>query len=63
MILGSMNIKKVGSKFQVESSSKKGEVYTVNVDQPFCDCPDFIFRAVKGGEPCKHVKAVKEFLE
>ena len=46
-------------KFKVESHVK-GKFYSVNIEQPFCSCPHFIFRMVKVHGECKHIKAVKE---
>jgi predicted nucleic acid-binding Zn finger protein len=57
-----MKIKKEReSVYKVESESKKGKFYTVQLDQPFCDCPQFMFRGIKKHAPCKHIKAVQEF--
>lgn len=39
------------------------DTYRVNLDLPFCDCPHFIFRVIKAGGKCKHIKAVEEFLK
>ncbi len=55
--------KKEPDRFKVESSSKKGNFYHVNVVQPFCDCPNFMFREIKVHGECKHIKAVKEYIE
>ena len=57
-----MKIMQKQGKYLVESSSTK-DTYTINLEQPFCDCPDFIFRAVKENSICKHIKAVKEYLK
>lgn len=46
-------------KFKVESH-EKGRFYTVNIEQPFCSCPNFIFRMVKTHGECKHIITVKE---
>jgi len=59
-----MKIKKINKeKYKVESSSKKGKFYNVNIEQPFCDCPDFMFREIKKHGKCKHIKAVEEYLK
>ena len=59
-----MKIKKISDiKFKVESSSKKGKFYEVNIEQPFCDCPSFLFIEVKKHGICKHIKAVQEYLD
>lgn len=54
-----MRIIKLKDKFKVESH-KKGEFYKVDVNKPFCSCPHFMFRLIKTGGECKHIKAVKE---
>ncbi|MBU0536340.1 MAG: hypothetical protein KKE20_05205 [Nanoarchaeota archaeon] len=56
-----MNIKKDGDKYQVESS-RKGKFYEVEIEKPFCSCPQFLYRELKMHGECKHIKAVREFL-
>lgn len=54
-------IKKIKSdQYKVESSSKKGKFYTVDIMKPFCNCPQFMFRLVKTGGKCKHIINVEE---
>lgn len=57
-----MKISKNGSKYVVKSASSS-RVYDVDPDQehPFCTCPQFLFRGVKSGEPCKHIIAVRDY--
>ena len=58
----SKNGKKIDeSKYKVESS-RKGKFYKVNIEQPFCNCPNFLFREIKIHGKCKHIKAVEEYL-
>ena len=57
-----MNIKKDGDSYKVESASRKGKWYKVDVDKPWCDCADFRFREMKRKGVCKHIKAVREFI-
>ncbi len=57
-----MKIQKISDeKFKVESS-RKSKFYEVNIEQPFCDCPDFLFREIKRHGKCKHIIAVEEHL-
>jgi predicted nucleic acid-binding Zn finger protein len=60
-----MNIKKKGSRYLVESALSKGKYYEVDPDleHPFCTCPNFIFRGVKTGRPCKHIEEVRKYLK
>ncbi|MFH1510165.1 MAG: SWIM zinc finger family protein [Candidatus Woesearchaeota archaeon] len=53
-----MQIKKEKDHYEVksESSNKWYEVYP---DRPFCTCPNFVFRSVRGGGVCKHIAAVQ----
>ena len=43
-----MKIKKEGDKFVVESSSRKGVEYNVDLAAPFCSCPAYIYRYKRG---------------
>ncbi|MCX8147144.1 MAG: SWIM zinc finger domain-containing protein [Candidatus Woesearchaeota archaeon] len=60
-----MKIKKSKKKniYLVESTSKKGRFYEVDIKKPFCTCPDFMFRELKRHGICKHIKAAKEYNE
>lgn len=59
-----MKIKKISdTRFKVESASKKGKFYNIDIEQPFCNCPDFMFREIKKHGKCKHIKAVEEYLD
>lgn len=49
--------------FRVESSSRKGKFYDVDIKKPFCTCPSFIFRQMKKHGACKHVVAAREFAQ
>jgi hypothetical protein len=51
-----MNIKKEGHVYLVESSSKKGHFYKVDVIKRTCDCPAYRFRYSKKGLLCKHIE-------
>jgi predicted nucleic acid-binding Zn finger protein len=54
-----MQIKKFGDHYKVKSESSN-RWYEVFPDRPFCTCPNFVFRSVKGGGVCKHIVAVQE---
>ncbi len=58
-----MNIKKEGEEYWVESSSSKGKWYTVDPKKPWCDCPAYKFKHIKSKSACKHIKAVREYIE
>lgn len=50
-------------KFKVESTSAKGKYYNVNISQPFCDCPRFMFHEIKVKGVCKHIQAARDYAE
>ncbi|MBW2968093.1 SWIM zinc finger family protein [Candidatus Woesearchaeota archaeon] len=59
-----MNVKKnKDGTFDVESGSKPGKFYHVDIKKPWCDCPAYKFRYLKSKSMCKHMKAVKEWQE
>jgi len=45
------------------SSSKPGKYYKVNINIPLCECIDFLRRARKLKLDCKHIMAVRNFLQ
>ncbi|HBY57933.1 MAG TPA: hypothetical protein DEG96_08780 [Candidatus Atribacteria bacterium] len=47
----------------IVSSSKSGKYYTVNINVPQCECADFTKRALKMKLECKHLIAVRNFLQ
>lgn len=49
--------------FKVESSSKKGKFYEVDINKPFCNCPAFMFRELKHHGVCKHIIEAREFSQ
>lgn len=53
-----MNIIKSDVNYKVESDSKKGKFYLVDIQKPGCECPAFKFR-----KWCKHLEAVNNYLE
>jgi hypothetical protein len=58
-----MNIKEDGDGYKVESGSRKGKWYSVDPKKPWCDCAAYKFRELKRKGVCKHIKAVREFVE
>ncbi|NQU78935.1 SWIM zinc finger family protein [Candidatus Woesearchaeota archaeon] len=58
-----MIIRKNDDVYEIESSSEKGTFYTVEPDKPWCDCPTYKFRELRRKGLCKHIKAVREYLE
>ncbi len=58
-----MNITRKKDGFEVESSSKKGLFYKVDPQKPWCDCPEYKFREIRRKGICKHIKAVREYIE
>jgi SWIM zinc finger len=40
------------------SQSRKGS-YRISLAAPFCECPDFQYRASKAGRDCKHLRAAR----
>jgi hypothetical protein len=58
-----MNIKKDGKNYKAESGSRKGKWYKVDIKKPWCDCAHFRFREMKRRGVCKHIKAVREYVE
>ena len=49
--------------YSVESASRKGKWYSVDPKKPWCDCPAYKFRHMKSKTACKHIKAVREYVE
>ena len=49
--------------YSVESSSKKGRWYNVDLKKPWCDCPAYKFRHLKAKSACKHIAAVRKYIE
>ncbi|MBA7562626.1 reverse transcriptase-like protein [Candidatus Atribacteria bacterium 1244-E10-H5-B2] len=45
------------------SSSKPGKYYKVDINIPQCECMDFVRRAGKLKLECKHIMAVRNFLQ
>lgn len=60
LILCGYEIKELGSGY-FEVTSPAGRVYTVNLNQPECDCADFIYRGEE--RPCKHINLIRQLIE
>ncbi len=59
-----MNIlKQKNGAFKVESSSRKGKFYVVDLREQTCTCPHFILRMKRIHGLCKHIQAVKDKFE
>ena len=58
-----MNIKKEKDHYKIESTSKKGTYYQVDPKKPWCECAGFRFREMKKKGVCKHITAVREYIE
>ncbi|HLC65307.1 MAG TPA: SWIM zinc finger family protein [Candidatus Nanoarchaeia archaeon] len=53
-----MKVARLGDRFKIESSDKEN-LYNVDLAEPSCDCPSFIYRR----NECKHIIAAKKFAE
>ena len=52
-----MKVKRLSeSRFLVESDSKPGKFYEVDIEMPFCECEGFYYTK----KPCKHIKLARE---
>ena len=56
-------LKQKNSTFEVESSSRKGKFYIVDLSKQTCSCPHFILRMKRIHGMCKHIQAVKDKFE
>ncbi|MBU4350513.1 reverse transcriptase-like protein [bacterium] len=57
-----LNVEQKDGYFLV-SSSKPGKYYKVDINIPQCECMDFLRRARKLKLECKHIMAVRTFLQ
>lgn len=58
-----MNVIYKDNTFQIESNSQKGKFYTIDPHKPFCNCPQFMYREMRRGGVCKHIIAVREYMQ
>jgi predicted nucleic acid-binding Zn finger protein len=49
--------------YKVESSSRKGKFYIVDLEKQTCSCPHFLLRLKRVHGMCKHIIAVKDKVE
>ena len=58
-----VNIKKVNDKrFDIESESRPGTIYSVDPKKPFCSCPGYRFYYQRQGNLCKHIQVVQKYV-
>lgn len=53
-------LKQKDGTYTVESSSRKGKFYVVDLDKGTCTCPHFRLRMARIHGLCKHMEAVKD---
>ena len=56
-------LKQKDGTYKVESASRKGKFYVVDLDKAECSCPHFILRMKRIHGMCKHIEAVKDKFE
>ena len=56
-------LKQKDGTYKVESSSRKGKFYIVDLNNGTCTCPHYILRLRKVHGFCKHMEAVKDKVE
>jgi len=56
-------LKQKDGTYKVESSSRKGKFYIVDLREQTCTCPHFILRMKRIHGLCKHIQAVKDKFE
>src|SRR3989344_8434904 len=56
-------LKQKDGTFKVESSSREGKYYIVNLQEGSCTCPHFFLRLRSVHGICKHIQAVKDKAE
>src|SRR3989338_9511496 len=44
-------------------TGSSGKIYTVNLEEMTCSCPDYTYRMSKVFGLCKHLQAAKDFAE
>ncbi len=53
-------LKQKDGTYKVESSSRKGKFYIVDLDKQTCTCPHFLLRMKRIHGVCKHIQAVED---
>jgi len=56
-------LKQIDGTYKVESSSRKGKFYVVDLKEQTCTCPHFVLRMRRIHGLCKHIQAVKDSFE
>lgn len=56
-------LKQRNGTYKVESSSRKGKFYIVDLGKGTCTCPHFVLRLRRVHGMCKHMGAVKDKSE
>ena len=56
-------VKQEDGTYKVESDSRKGKFYVVDLKKGECTCPHFLLRLRKVHGLCKHMQAVKDKCE
>lgn len=56
-------LKQKDGTYKVESSSRKGKFYVVDLKEQSCTCPHFMLRMRRIHGLCKHIQAVKDRFE
>lgn len=56
-------LKQRDGTYKVESSSRKGKFYVVDLNNGTCTCPHFVLRMRRIHGLCKHIQAVKDRAE
>ncbi len=56
-------LKQKDGKYKVESNSRKGKFYVVDLKEETCTCPHYILRLKRVHGMCKHIEAVKDKFE
>jgi len=53
-------LKQKNGTYKVESASRKGKFYVVDLKEQTCTCPHFLLRMKRIHGLCKHLQAVKD---
>ena len=56
-------LKQKNGTYKVESSSRKGKFYIVDLKEETCTCPHFLLRLKQIHGMCKHIQAVKDKIQ
>ena len=56
-------LKQRDGTYNVESGSRKGKFYIVDLSKGTCTCPHYVLRLRKIHGFCKHIEAVKDKIE